>query len=80
MDSETNKIQQKVKRELSDFLGIGIEDIDDESDFSVDFHMSPTDMTDFMDILSKSGLDSEGLDLTEIECFSDLVDALTEHV
>lgn len=75
-----NTIRQKVKRELSDFLGIGIEDIEDESDFSVDFHMSPTGMTDFMDILSKSGLDTESINLEEIECFSDLVEALTEHI
>ena len=75
-----NTIRQKVKRELSDFLGIGIEDIEDESDFSVDFHMSPTEMTDFMDILNKSGLETEGIDLANIECFSDLIDALTAHV
>lgn len=80
MDNEMNTIRQKVKRELSDFLGIGTEDIEDESDFSVDFHMSPTDMTDFMDILEKSGLEIDSVDLEEIECFSDLIDALTAHV
>lgn len=80
MDPETNTIQQKVKRELSDFLGIGIEDIEDESDFSADFHMSPTDMTDFIDILEKSGLDVEEVDLTNIDCFSDLIESLTAHV
>lgn len=80
MDNEMNTIRQKVKRELSDFLGIGIEDIEDESDFSVDFHMSPTDMTDFIDILEKSGLDTAAVDLSEIESFSDLIDSLTAHV
>ena len=80
MDSETNTINQKVKRELSDFLGIGMEDIEDDSDFLEDFHMSPTDMTDFMEILEKAGFDSEDIDLTEIENFSDLIDALTAHV
>lgn len=77
MDNEINSITQKVKRELADFLGIGMEDIEEESDFIEDFHMSPTDMTDFMDILEKSGLNIDNIDLTEIEVFSDLIDALT---
>lgn len=80
MDTETNTIQQKVKRELADFLGIGIEDIDEDSDFLEDFHMSPTDMTDFMEILGKAGFDTEKIDLTEVENFSDLIESLTAHV
>ena len=75
-----NKVSQKVKRELSDFLGIGIEDIEDDSDFVEDFHMSPTGMTDFMDILNKSGLETDQIELTEIENFTDLIEALTAHV
>ena len=42
--------------------------------------MSPTDMTDFMDILDKSGLDVTTIDLTQIEVFSDLIEALTAHL
>jgi len=80
MDNETNTISQKVKRELSDFLGIGIEDIEDESEFVEDFHMTASEMTDFMDILSKAGFETDKIDLTEIEAFSDLVEALTAHV
>lgn len=80
MDNETNTISQKVKRELSDFLGIGIEDIEEDSDFLEDFHMSPSDMTDFMEILQKAGFETERIDLTEIENFTDLIDALTAHV
>lgn len=80
MDSETNTISQKIKRELSDFLGIGIEDVEEESDFIEDFHMSPTDMTDFMDILEKAGFETDGIDLTTIETFGDLLEAITAHV
>lgn len=79
MDAETNKVHQKVKRELADFLGIGMEDIEDESEFETDFHMSATEMTDFVDILSKSGFSVDQLSLTEIESFSDLIDQLTAH-
>lgn len=80
MDAETNTISQKVKRELADFLGIGMDDIEDDSEFSADFHMSPTDMADFVDILSKAGMSTEGIDLTQIESYSDLIDELTAHV
>jgi acyl carrier protein len=80
MDTDIHTIKQKVKRELADFLGVGIEDIEDESEFTSDFHMTASDMTDFMDILEKSGVSTDGLDLTNIESFSDLVDEVTAHV
>jgi len=41
--------------------------------------MTPTDLTDFMQILNMAGFDTEGLDLTEIESFSDLAEALNLH-
>jgi hypothetical protein len=75
MDNEINAIKQKIKRELADFLGIGLDDIEDESEFISDFHMSPTDMTDFLDILNKSGFDTDSIELTQIETFSDLIDS-----
>lgn len=79
MDAETNKIIQKVKRELADFLGIGMEDIEDESEFTSDFHMSASEMTDFIDILNKAGFTTDSLDLTQIETFTDLIDQLSSH-
>lgn len=75
MDNELNAIRQKLRRELADFLGIGMEDIEDESSFADDFHMSPSDMADFLDILRKSGMETENLNLTEIETFSDLAES-----
>ena len=79
MDSELAQITQKVKRELADFLGIGMEDIEEETTLRDELHMDPTMLTDFMEILGKSGLDTENVDLTEIETFEDLVEALTAH-
>lgn len=80
MDSDTNNISQKIKRELSDFLGIGIDDIEEDSDFLEDFHMTASDMTDFMDILGKAGFETDTIDLTQIETFTDLLEAITAHV
>jgi len=79
MDSEA-AVKQKIKRELADHLGVGMEDIEDESVLAEDLHMDASNMADFMEILDKAGFDTEKLDLTEIETFEDLVEALTAHI
>lgn len=80
MDNETNTIRQKVKRELSDFLGIGIEDIENDTEFTTDLHMDAVALTDFLEILEKAGLDTTSIDFTEIDTFLELVEALTAHI
>ncbi len=79
MNKEYNEIKESVKKELANFLGIEPEDI--ESDFSLteDLHMKPTDLTDFMEILSKMDFDTASIDFAEVETFADLIDALTQH-
>lgn len=79
MDNDIDQIKAKVKRELADFLGVDIEDIEDETDLKVDLHMTASNLTDFTQILAKSGYDTDGLDLTQIETFLDLIEALTAH-
>ena len=79
MDSELANIKQKIKRELADFLGIGLEDIEDESEFESDFHMNAVQITDFVEILGKAGFNTQDLNFNEIDTFSELVDALTAH-
>jgi acyl carrier protein len=78
METEFNKLKQKIKRELADFLGIGMEDIEDETFFVEDLHMNTLDMTDFMDILDKSGLEVLDLDISEVETFLDLVELIND--
>lgn len=80
MDNELAQIHQKVKRELADFLGADMEDIEDDTTLREDLHMDPANMTDFMAILTKAGMDVEGIDLTEIETFGELVESLTAHI
>lgn len=79
MNKEYNEIQELIKKELAGFLGIEPEDI--ESDFSLtdDLHMKPTDLTDFMEILSKMDFDTDSIDFAEVETFADLIDTLTQH-
>jgi acyl carrier protein len=78
MEKEFDRIRQIVKRELADFQGIGIEDIEDDTFFSEDLHMNPTEMTDFIEILGKAGLEVSDLDLTEVETFGDLVELIND--
>ncbi|KKQ92385.1 MAG: hypothetical protein UT58_C0009G0006 [Microgenomates group bacterium GW2011_GWC1_39_7b] len=79
MDTDLNNISVKIKRELSDFLGIDMEDVDDETSLKEDLHMDPASITDYIEILSKAGFDTDRLDLTEIETFGDLLEALSSH-
>lgn len=76
MDSEFAKTVQKVKRELADFLGIGMDDIEEDTFFTEDLHMNPTDMTDFIEILGKAGFDITNIDLSEIETFGELTEII----
>jgi acyl carrier protein len=79
MDSEFANSKQKIKRELADYLGVDMEDIEDETELTTDLHMDAVMLTDFMDILDKAGFDASQLDFTEIDSFIELVEALTEH-
>lgn len=79
MNKEYNDIKESVRKLLSDFLGIEPEDIEEDFSLTEDLHMKPTDLTDFMEILSSKGYDTESADFSEVETFSDLIDFLTLH-
>ena len=76
MNKEYGEIRIQVRKALADFLGIEPDDIEDDFSLIEDLHMKPTDLTDFMEVLEKMKISSE-LDLTEIETFADLIDAIT---
>jgi acyl carrier protein len=79
MDSEFANSKQKIKRELADYLGVDMEDIEDETELTTDLHMDAVMLTDFMEILVKAGFDVTQLDFMEIDTFIELVEALTAH-
>lgn len=72
-----DKTKEKIRKELADFLGIEPEDIADESILTEDLHMKATDLTDFTEILSNLGYDTSKIDYTELETFTELVEAVT---
>ena len=80
MENELTETKTKIRKELADFLGIEVEDIEDDSTLSDDLHMRSTDLTDFMVNLKTKGYETEKIDLTEIETFLYLVEAINELV
>jgi hypothetical protein len=79
MNNEIDKVKEVVRRELSSFLGIDPEDIEDDFSLTEDLHMKASDLTDFMDVLTRMDMDVAGVDLTEIDTFSDFIESLTSH-
>ena len=76
MNKEEQELKDSIKKRLSEFLGIEPEDIEDDFSLTEDLHMKPTDLTDFTEILKEMDIDVNKLDFTEIETFSDLLEAL----
>lgn len=79
MESELNKTKEIVRQELANFLGVEKDDIEDESSLTEDLHMKSTDLTDFMEVVARMGMETTGIDLTETETFLDFVEALTDR-
>lgn len=68
-----------VKKELADFLGIEVDDIEDDYSLTEDLHMKAVELTDFTEELSKKDYPTSELDFTEIETVLDLIDFFVQH-
>lgn len=79
MNKEYNDIKESTRKILAEFLGIEPEDVEDDYSLTEDLHMKATDLTDFTEILSKKGIISDSIDFTEIDTFTDLIEAITFH-
>ena len=77
MDETLNK--NKIKELLASQIGVESDDIDEEDFFTEDLHMTPTDLTDFTNVLEKEGFNTAKVDFTEIETVGDLIEALFQH-
>lgn len=74
--TEGSKIQEKVLNLLSEHLGVEKEDILIEDSFSEDLHMSPANMTDFLEALNQLGIETSKIDMTEIETVEEFLEQL----
>ncbi len=79
MDNDLKNTKNAVRRELANFLGVETEDIEDDVSLTEDLHMKATDLTDFLEVLTRMGMETSNVDLTETETFLDLVETLTDH-
>lgn len=68
-----------VKNLLADQLGIEPDDIEENYSFIEDLHMSPSEVSDFIETLEKNGYDTSALDLSTLETFSDLEETLSHR-
>lgn len=65
-------MKEKINKLLADFLGIEPGDLTEDDSLTEDLHMTASDLTDFADLMAKSGIDTTGLDMAEIETIEDL--------
>lgn len=79
MNKEYSDIKRAVKKNLADFLGTDPEDIENDFSLTEDLHMKASDLTDFIESLSKNGYDTQYVDFSEVHTFSELIDALTQQ-
>ncbi len=79
-DKENKDIKKLIVEELAKYLGVDIEDINEDDSFSSDLHMKASDLVDFMQILEIKGIDTSNIELTNIDTVADLVEILKEEM
>lgn len=77
--SEQNKMFEMVMDVLSDHVGVEKDDILPEFSFTEDLHMSPANITDFLEELHKLNIDISKIDMTEIETIEDFLEQLESN-
>ncbi len=71
--------ENKIKKLLSEYLGIGVEDVANDDSLREDLHMNAVEITDYLHLLIDNGID---IDLTKIEnihSVQDLIDISSEN-
>jgi acyl carrier protein len=69
-------IKDIVITSLADFLGVTKEDITIEDSLSDDLHISPADLSDYLESLSSKGLNTNDLKMENIDTVGELIDEL----
>ena len=72
-------LEDRVKKILANQLGVDTDDISCEDSFAQELHMTPADLTDFIEDLSKEGFETKEIDITQITNLNDLIDILSSQ-
>jgi acyl carrier protein len=73
MSDDTKKI---IIDTLSEHLGVEPDDINDDDSFEEDLNMRAVEISDFIQALNTKGIETDKVDLKEIETVTDLIYAL----
>lgn len=77
--NKTHQLLKTIKERLSSQLGLEPDDINDTDDLVLDLHMQASDLTDFVEGLSESGIDTSSIDLVTIKTVLDLVESISSQ-
>jgi hypothetical protein len=81
MNNDKNLLTQngvKIKKMLSEHLGIGVEDIASEDSLKEDLHMSAIEISDFLHLLIDKGVDIDLSIIEKIHTVQDIIDITSE--
>lgn len=76
MTEEHKNLTQKILNILSEHIGVEKEELSERDSFQDDLHMSPADLTDFLEKLREEGFDISNIDLAETELVEDLIEII----
>ncbi|MCH7730458.1 hypothetical protein IID21_02890 [Patescibacteria group bacterium] len=77
--SENETTETQVKKHLTDYIGVELEDIENEDSLAEDLHMSASDVSEFIERLGNQGLDTSSLVLEDIKSVSDLIESISSE-
>lgn len=75
--TDSEQIISIVKSTLAEYIGVELEDIEDDDSFVEDLHMNPTDLTDFIAKLQELGVEVTEPDFTDSETVGEFIENLT---
>lgn len=69
----------EIKKLLADYLGVELEDINEDDTLLEDLHMSASDLSEFVETLKSEGADTSSLIIEDIETVSDIIESITSE-
>ncbi|KKR12016.1 MAG: hypothetical protein UT39_C0001G0071 [Candidatus Woesebacteria bacterium GW2011_GWA1_39_21] len=78
-EGKHTKVENIIKRKLSEYLGIDVEDIATDDSLKEDLHMSPAEISDFLNLLATQEIKTDFSEIQKIQCISDIIDTIVEN-
>ena len=77
---QKEKILKNIKSVLAAYLGVEEDDISDDDSFTDDLNMEANDLSEFIEKLSQTGVDTKQIDFSEISSVNELADAIESNL